>query len=423
MMGCLRMNVKVTVASESSTIQALYGLHPYQRQVLGDIVAALAEPEGRVVAHLPTGAGKTRIASHVAGHMLNSSSGDSALVIWLASTEELCDQAAETLERAWQHVGQRNVTMNRFWGGHRIDLRQIEGGFLVAGLAKLWAVASQDNTWSPHLAQRTAGVIFDEAHQAVARTYSYLTEQLIGSRTPLLGLTATPGRKASLSDEDYALAEMFAHKKVSIDPKGHVSPVTYLIANGYLADPRFVTRAFTGQQRDSLRTNNGDYAQELLDELGRDRERNQNIVDWTADAATRHKRIIVFCPSVESVQQCGQQLELRGLQANGITATTPQDVRSEIIRKYRETSSTPRIILNYGVLTAGFDAPQTSCAIIARPTQSLVLYSQMVGRALRGPRVGGNRWAEILTVVDMDLPGFDSVTDAFRNWEELWQEN
>ena len=81
------------------------------------------------------------------------------------------------------------------------------------------------------------------------------------------------------------------------------------------------------------------------------------------------------------------------------------------------------VIFNYGVLTAGFDAPRTRCVIIARPTTSLVLYSQMAGRAMRGPRAGGNPKAEILTVADTNLPGFGSVTDAFTNWEELWSTN
>ena len=78
------------------------------------------------------------------------------------------------------------------------------------------------------------------------------------------------------------------------------------------------------------------------------------------------------------------------------------------------------VMFNYGVLTAGFDAPRTRCVIIARPTTSLVLYSQMAGRAMRGLRAGGNRTAEIMTVADTDLPGFGSVTDAFTNWEDLW---
>ena len=380
-------------------------------------------PERRVVAHLPTGAGKTRVASHVAAHLLSARQDDDALLIWLASTEELCEQAAETLERAWVHLGQRDVVMNRFWGGHQLDLRRIKGGFLVAGLSKLWAVANRDITWSPHLAQRAAGVIFDEAHQAVANTYSFMTEQLIGAHTPLLGLTATPGRTADLTDEDYALAEMFAHRKASIDPQGHESPVTYLINSGYLAEPRFINKEYSGDSRVTPKSSGGDYAEDVLETLGRNQERNRMIVEWVKDAATRHRRIIVFCPSVESVRQCETDLRAAGLDARGITAGTPQDVRQMVIQAYRDTSKDVKIILNYGVLTAGFDAPQTSCAIIARPTESLVLYSQMVGRALRGPRVGGNKWSDIMTVVDMDLPGFGSVTDAFRNWEELWSAN
>ena len=72
------------------------------------------------------------------------------------------------------------------------------------------------------------------------------------------------------------------------------------------------------------------------------------------------------------------------------------------------------------MLTTGFDAPRTSAALIARPTLSLVLYSQMVGRAMRGKAAGGNSVCEIVTVVDTSLKGFDSVTDAFSNWEDVW---
>lgn len=77
---------------------------------------------------------------------------------------------------------------------------------------------------------------------------------------------------------------------------------------------------------------------------------------------------------------------------------------------------------NFGVLTTGFDAPKTSAVVIARPTRSLVLYSQMVGRAIRGVRAGGNPSAEIVTVVDPMLPGFGSIAEAFVNWEDVWDD-
>ena len=114
-------------------------------------------------------------------------------------------------------------------------------------------------------------------------------------------------------------------------------------------------------------------------------------------------------------------LQARGLHAAAITGVTPTAERARLIANYKAQATEPRILCNYGVLTTGFDAPQTSAAVIARPTKSLVLYSQMVGRAMRGPLVGGNASAEIVTVVDASLPGFDSVATAFANWEDVWR--
>ena len=96
--------------------------------------------------------------------------------------------------------------------------------------------------------------------------------------------------------------------------------------------------------------------------------------------------------------------------------------RNRIITRFRSTSHEPQVLCNYGVLTAGFDAPATSAAVIARPTTSLILYSQMVGRVIRGPRMGGTEACEVVTVVDRDLPGFGSVAESFMNWQDVWEE-
>ena len=84
---------------------------------------ALSSPERRAVAHLPTGAGKTRIAAHTACYLLNEkdTEGDS-LVIWLAATEELCDQAADQLLDAWTYLGRREVIcIHRHWGTRSLE--------------------------------------------------------------------------------------------------------------------------------------------------------------------------------------------------------------------------------------------------------------------------------------------------------------
>jgi len=405
-----------------SVIVPRFALHAYQRQVLRDILGTLALPERRVVAHLPTGAGKTRIAAHAACRILNDSDTGRSLVIWLASTEELCEQAAETLAAAWASLGQREIAVHRCWGATRLDSARLDAGFLITGLAKLRSVASQDLTLLPQLAGRTSGVIFDEAHQAVAPTYSFLIEQLCSVRPPLLGLTATPGRTANLSGADYDLAEMFNRHKVSIDAQGYDSPVTYLIQNRYLANPHFIPVAFSSQIPISDPPSGADYSLGDLDRLGRDQQRISTIIGLAKDAVQRHQRTIVFCPSVGNAVTCHSHLVADGIRSYVVTGETPADDRRVAIEVFKSDDAEHMVMLNFGVLTAGFDAPRTRCVIIARPTTSLVLYSQMVGRALRGPRAGGNATAEVYTVADTNLPGFGSVADAFTNWEELWSD-
>ena len=408
---------------EAERVSPCYRLHPYQRQVLDDIISTLSSPERRAVAHLPTGAGKTRIACHVACQLLNQTDIDDTLVVWLASTEELCEQAAEELARAWGYLGRRKINVHRFWGESSLDLRRLSSGFLIAGLSKLRYVAFQDHTILAHLAGCISGVIFDEAHQAIAPTYSFLAEQLTTRRPPLLGLTATPGRTSGFTENDFELAEMFAYKKVSIDPKGHENPVTFLINNRYLAEPRFIQVTFEADSPSIEPVTGSDYSTDALRSLGNNIDRIHKIVDLSQEAAARHPRTIVFCPSVEAAVECARLLQARKIKAGVITANTPPEERRETLDDFRSDSATHMVLFNYGVLTTGFDAPRTRCAIIGRPTTSLVLYSQMVGRAMRGPRTGGNRRAEIYTVADTNLPGFGSVASAFSNWEELWSNN
>ena len=292
---------------------------------------------------------------------------------------------------------------------------------MVTGLTKLYSASINSQTLLISLATHTAAVIFDEAHQAVASTYQFITEQLLTYEPPLLGLTATPGRKAIPGEEDYRLAEMFNFKKVTIDPQGHPDPVTYLITQGYLADPQFTPITLTSELPVYTQIDQGDYQEPTLRKIGQDPNWRREIIRVTTQALNAHRRIIVFCPSLESVHHCATELRAHGFHLGTVTGSTPQDQRHATIERFKSDGLEPMALLNYGVLTAGFDAPLTSCVIVARPTTSLVLYSQMIGRAMRGLRSGGNLRCQIYTIVDTKLPGSGSVAESFQNWEQLWQ--
>ena len=294
---------------------------------------------------------------------------------------------------------------------------------MVAGLPKLWAVAKNDHTALTSLANATALVIFDEAHQAIARTYRFITEQLVTYQPPLLGLTATPGRTAEINEEDQELAELFNFNKVTINARGHSNPVAYLTRQGFLADPEFAHVEIQSGLQIQNPINTPDYSQADLNRIGEDLAWQQAITDCTISALKRHHRVMVFCPSVRNAATCAERINAQGFTAETILGTTPTDMRQDTIARFKEESHQAMAILNYGVLTAGFNAPRTSCVIIGRPTTSLVLYSQMAGRAMRGPRSGGNRTSQIYTITDSNLPAFGSLAEEFRNWEQIWRQN
>ena len=226
-------------------------------------------------------------------------------------------------------------------------------------------------------------------------------------------------------EEDAALAAFFGERKVTLDIPGYDDPVRYLIDQGYLASPRF--RTLNYEPGPALRqpdvqalATDLDVPDWLLERLGDDAQRNLRIVTALEEMVSRHSRIIVFASSVRHAHLIAGVLIARGIEALVVTGDTDGRAREKNITRFKGAAATPIVMCNFGVLTTGFDAPRTSAAIIARPTRSLVLYSQMVGRATRGVRAGGNAEAEIVTVVDPALPGFGDIADAFVNWEDVW---
>src|SRR5207249_4103894 len=120
-----------------------------------------------------------------------------------------------------------------------------------------------------------------------------------------------------------------------------------------------------------------------------DHMRNLLVLNRIMKEADERGKIIAFACSVPHANLLANLLRLRGYTAASVTSSTPPATRRQLIAQYRDTDNL-QILTNFGVLTMGFDAPRTNVAMIARPTRSVVLYSQMVGRAARGPRAGGN---------------------------------
>lgn len=402
-----------------------YGLFEYQRRAVQQLLPLLSEGERRAILHLPTGVGKTRTAMHVVANFLCSN--DPSVVVWLASGKELLEQAALSFKEAWSHLGTREVQIGFIQGQHNLDLQQFSDGFLSIGLAKAWSMLSTTHPeWTMTVARRTRLVVFDEAHQSIARTYRQITDELTTDyRCALLGLTATPGRTWDDIDEDGKLADFYNRNKVTIQVPGD-HPIRFLIENGYLARPVFRTLL----AKPGLAIDEGDLTRiasslDIPDDVLSNLSMSDRYVAATLDAIEEllsrgHMRVLVFAATVELVHLLTAVLTARNVESYAVTGLTQDRARAHAIRRFKSNSNRPMVLVNFGVLTTGFDAPKATAAVIARPTKSLVLYSQMIGRAIRGPRAGGTTDCEVVTVVDTRLPGFGDVAEAFSNWEDVW---
>jgi DNA repair protein RadD len=398
-----------------------YQLFSHQRIAALKVKKSLDTYPFRVLLHMPTGSGKTRTAMNIIADLFRSK--EPSLVIWLAASEELCQQAVDEFEKAWSFLGNRELPIYRFWGNNSIDPSSIKEGIIVAGLSKIVRATNNldGHRFITQLAKKVSLVVMDEAHQAIAETYKWILDLLVTNGCKLLGLSATPGRTWNDVAEDEKLSQFFYKRKVILEVDGYENPVDYLVDEGYLANVNYRTLMHKNPPTGFLIDNNTmDLSSSFLSRIGKDEERNLIIIQAAERMAEIHKRIIIFAPSVECSDMFAFILKSRGYQAYSVTGTTSSVLRKRIIEDYKNEDNDVKILCNYGVLTTGFDAPKTSAAIIGRPTISLVLYSQMIGRAIRGIKAGGNHEADVITIIDQGLPGFDSVSNAFKNWEDVW---
>ncbi|HEY9298877.1 MAG TPA: DEAD/DEAH box helicase family protein, partial [Phormidium sp.] len=317
-----------------------YPLFSHQRKASQEVKQHLTLKPKRVLLHMPTGSGKTRTAMNIIADYLRSL--EPTLVIWLAYSEELCEQAATEFQRAWQHLGNREVPIYRFWGNYELDIDQAQDGIVVAGLSKVYSKVKTSIQFINRLGSRSSLVVIDEAHQAIAETYRLVLDALVVpyGNTGLLGLTATPGRTWADINADAELANFFAQRKVTLKVPGYDSPVDYLVEEGYLAKAEYRSLLYESgvslTDRDRQRIQNElELPQHLLDRLAEDEQRNLYILLEIEDLALRHQRIIVFAISVQHAKLLAAVLRARGLIADAVTGDTPSRERERLISSFK----------------------------------------------------------------------------------------
>lgn len=410
-------------------------LYPHQQRLKDTFVRAMNSGTSRVLLHMPTGAGKTRTSIEGIIDYWKASADRSKNIIWLAHSEELCEQAVETFVKLWEVRGDRDIKVSRFWGDHQLPDASGGNSFIVTGLQKLHAMLSSSDNKAFRAANQlktgTALIVIDEAHKAIAPTYRFAIDYLFNEGgTKLIGLTATPGRQSDdveeLGDtETDELVSFFEGNKLGLtDDAGQPvpDPISYLQEKQFLSKirRRKITTDIELELNDQERKFIADFMdlpKSVLNKLAVNDERNALIAGEVAALALKDRQIILFALSIKHAHTMTDILTMRGIRARCIDGNTPPSERASSINEFKQNKI--QVLVNYGVLTTGFDAPNTNAVVIARPTSSVVLYSQMIGRGIRGPKVGGNAVCDLVDLED-NLIGFPSEQNAFNYFNQAW---
>jgi hypothetical protein len=151
------------------------------------------------------------------------------------------------------------------------------------------------------------------------------------------------------------------------------------IKEGYLCNI-LAFRVETDLDLSHVKRTGGDYAVGQLERAVNTAARNELALEhWRSVAANR--RTIVFCAGVDHSHAVADLFRDSGVPAASVVGDTEKDLRRDSIAKFR--TGDLRVLTNVNVLTEGFDAPETDCILLLRPTESWTLYAQMVGRGLR----------------------------------------
>ncbi|MEV0365097.1 DEAD/DEAH box helicase [Nocardia fusca] len=402
-------------------------LHAYQEVIADRLVRMLhsATPE-RAMLSLPTGAGKTRVAAEGVIRWVRESGVPSGPILWIAQSEELCEQAVQSWRFVWSKVGpDQPLVIDRFWTSHSSTAVVDKTHLVVATDAKLGKhLGNDDYQWL----RNAALVIVDEAHGAGSPRYTEILK-LMGltyTRTSrhLLGLSATPFR--SDADRTRLLAQRFGDTRLDRGVFGDEQPIKALQDLGILAkvEHREVDGAVLELDDDELMemtkvdnfTSAGVLPRSAERKLAEDENRNEALVNAIV-ALPESWPVLVFATSVDHAKVLAARLQDRGIRSVAIDAATAPPDRRRRIEEFRNKNI--RVITNYGVLSQGFDAPATRAVVIARPVYSSNLYQQMIGRGLRGDANGGEAECLILDVRD-NIRNFDAKL-AFTEFEYLWE--
>lgn len=343
----------------------------------------------RPILSLPTGAGKSLIIASIAKHLHSG-------VLVLQPSKELLEQNYAKYQNAI--AGHSDLEPACVYSAS-VGIKE-KGKVTFATIGSIWK--------KPDEFMNIRYIIVDECHNVPPKKTSMYVSFFACLTAKVIGLTATAYRLKTYNDpfaygKKYSKINLLTRERPLFFNKFlHIVHLEQMYKEGYLTPINYISMAFDGSFLECNSTG-AEFSEKSLDKV---MERNQiikkipSIIKQAFEKG--QKACLVFVRSVEEARHLASITPFSAY----IHALTDKKERVDIIRNFKNGSI--KTVFNVSVLIEGFDFPELDTIILARPTMSLTLYLQMIGRGIR--KAEGKLKC---SVVDMcgNIPRFGKIED------------
>lgn len=306
----------------------------------------------RILYELPTGAGKTETAVKLCEQIISKNLG----IIWfIVHREVLIYQLSDVFSS-------HHIDHSFIFAGEEYDSSK---NIILCSIQTLSSRLDKQDFKKPIL------IITDEAHHSTSRTFKKLYDKY--EDVKVLGLTATPrrldGRPMNAIYDDLIIGPSIKN----------------LINEGWLCEPALYVPPKTAdiieKARDNWESKGGDYKQSSLESTLLGNKIIYGDVIEHYNKFSLDMPTVVFCASVAHVYEVVASFRDAGIPSAGIDGTMSRVDRQDVLDKLRNGEL--KCVMSCDLISEGFDLPACGCAILLRPTKSLTIYLQQVGRVMR----------------------------------------
>jgi superfamily II DNA or RNA helicase len=347
-----------------------------------------------VMLQMPTGTGKTRLFASIVKdiHNLSIQNKKAYKVLILAHRQELIKQISE------------NIGIRYGIAHGKIMSKNWEEDFYPTQVASVQTLTRRLDKWGD---KKFDFIIIDEAHHALATTYKKICNEFPDAK--ILGVTATPYRMSKAS-----YRTMFDELIIS-------DSISEFIKKGYLSEYEYYSITPSSKIQNLIDNIiefdfDGDYAEKALSNTFDKDKIRANLLDTYFKYAEGRKGIIYTINKRHNEHVCNMFIDA-GIIARAIDSDTNYEERNRIVKDFKNGNI--QILCNVNIFSEGFDCPDISVVQLARPTQSLVLYMQMVGRGLRKKNDG----SQALILDNAGLWKKHGLVTKHRKWKLEGVEN